>query len=182
MNNNTIINIVVGAVGLVGIGYAIGTHTKMAKISERLDQSIDKLAEDVEIDIPDEVIKKAIDKAVANEARRAAEKAANDAVAEVRRDIHRTVTDAVEKEYSVVKDSVLSEITASAAKIDTAKVRKDVEEAAKKAALEKFDANLGDILQKFSDDWDNTAKIYGAIKNMVTPTMSGSKEYVFRVG
>lgn len=51
-------------------------------------------------------------------------------------------------------------------------------------ALEKFDANLEDVIKKFSDDWDNTAKIYSAIKNVVAPapaSISG-REFVVRVG
>ena len=46
----------VGIAGLIGIGYAIGTHTKMAKISDMLDRSIDELARGTTVDIPEEVV------------------------------------------------------------------------------------------------------------------------------
>ena len=51
--SNEIINILFGLAGLVGIGYAIGTHTKLAKVSERLDRSIDEIADNMEFDIPE---------------------------------------------------------------------------------------------------------------------------------
>ena len=183
-NNNSTLNTIIGIAGLLGIGYGIAMHTKLSKISKRLDKSIDDLADNMEIDIPEEMVSKAIDKAVATAAKNAADRAANEAVNEVRRDIRSTVSNAVENEYQSIKDKVLSETTVAASKIDVAKVRADVEQAAKKAALEKFDVNLDGVLQKFSDDWDNTAKIYGAIKNMVTPTTTtrAPGEFVFKLG
>lgn len=59
------------AFGLVGIGYAMGTHSKMAKISEKLDRSIDDLAGSTPIDIPSGMIERAVEKAVAAEAKQA---------------------------------------------------------------------------------------------------------------
>lgn len=183
-NNNSIITTIIGVAGLVGLGYGFAMHTKLSKVSERLDRSIDSLADDMEIDIPEELVNKAVEKAVASAVKTAVDKATNEAVNEVRRDIRREVANAVEKEYDSVKDNVLKEVTVAASKIDVVKVRKDVEEAAKKMALEKFDANLEGILEKFSSDWDNTAKIYSAIKNMVAPTPapSSNREFVVRVG
>ena len=183
MSNNSTFTTILGVAGLLGLGYGIAMHTRLSKISKRLDKGIDDLADNMEIDIPEEMVKKAIDKAVATATRNAADRAANEAVNEVRRDIQREVANAVEKEYQSVKDKVLAEITVAASKIDEAKVRHDVEQAAMKAALDKFDVNLDGILKKFSDDWDNTAKIYGAIKNMVTPTTTRAPgEFVVKLG
>ena len=186
-SNNSIISTLIGAAGLIGLGYGLAMHTKIAKVSERLDQSIDSLADNMEIDIPDELINKAVDKAVSAAAKNAVSIATNNAVAEVKHDIRVKVSAAVEKEYESIKDNVLKEIIVATSKIDESRVRREVEKAAKEAALKKFDDNLDDILEKFNGDLDNTAKIYSAIKNVLntsTPAQvtPSPKEYVFRVG
>lgn len=181
MVRNSTINILIGLAGLVGVGYAIGTHTKMAKIAAKLDHSIDDLAADTEIDISETLINKAVEKAAKDEARRAVEAATREAVEQVKNDIHSKVQREVEKEYDTIKDSVLKEITVSASKIDTNRVRRDVEEAAKKAALEKFDDNLDDILEKFNKDLDNTSKIYGSIREALSKDTNSSKGFVVRL-
>lgn len=180
--NNEVINILFGIAGLVGVGYAIGTHTKLAKISERLDRGIDELSDNMEIDIPEELINKAIDKAVQVEVRRAVETAANNTVAAMKKDIHAQVKSAIDDEYDTLKDSVLKEITNEAAKIDASRVRRSVEEAAKKAALEKFDDNLDDILEKFNDNLDNTSRIYSSIRDTLTKNTDSNKEFTVRLG
>lgn len=181
MTKNDVFSIIFGIAGLVGIGYAIGTHTKMAKISERLDRSINDLADNVEFDIPEKLVDKAIEEAAKNEARRAVEIATRETVEQVKNDIHTKVQREVDKEYDNIKESVLKEITVSASKIDASKVRKDVEEAAKKTALDKFDDNLDDILEKFNKDLENTSKIYGSIREALTKDSSSSKGFVVRL-
>lgn len=181
-NKDTFLATLGCAIGLVGAGWALAMRTKLAKISERLDQSIDDLANDMEIDIPEEMVNKAVEKAVAAESKKAVEKATSEALAELKRDIHKTVSGEVEKEYAHLSKSVLQEITDAAAKIDVAKVRRDVERAAEKAALDKFDDNLDDILKKFNDNLDNTSKIYNSIAGTMSKRTDGAKEYVFRVG
>lgn len=180
--NNEIINILFGIAGLVGVGYAIGTHTKLAKISERLDRGIDELSDSMEIDIPEELVNKAIDKAVQVEVRRAVEKAANDTVASMKKDIHAQVKSTIDDEYDNLKDAVLKEITNEAAKIDASRVRRSVEEAAEKAALEKFDDNLDDILEKFNDNLDNTSRIYSSIRDTLTKNADSNKGFTVRLG
>lgn len=178
MTKNDIFATLLGIAGLVGIGYAIGTHTKMAKISERLDRSINDLADNMEIDIPEKLIDKAVEEAAKNEARRAVEEATKEVINQIKNDIHTKVQREVDKEYDSIKDSVLKEITVSASKIDTSKVRKDVEEAAKKAVLDKFDDNLDDILEKFNKDLDNTSKIYSSIRDAITKESTSGKQFV----
>lgn len=167
--------------GLVGIGYAMGTHSKMAKISEKLERSIDDLAGNTPIDIPSGMIERAVEKAVALEAKQAVSKATDVAIVAVRRDIHKQVTDAVESEYSNIKNTVLDELVAEASKIDAKRVRADVERAAKEIALEKFDDNLDDILQKKNEELENVIKIYKAVANAVAPTRSNDNEVVLRL-
>lgn len=167
--------------GLIGIGYAMGTHSKMAKISEKLDRSIEDLASDVPIDIPNDMIERAVEKAVAAEAKQAVSKATDAAIVAVKRDIHKQVTDAVESEYSNIKETVLEELVTEASKIDAKRVRADVERAAKEIALEKFEDNLDDILQKHNDELENVTKIYKAIADTVAPTKSNDNEVVLRL-
>ena len=91
MTKNDLFGILFGVAGLVGIGYAIGTHNKMAKISDRLDRSINDLADNVEFDIPEKLIDKAVEEAAKNEARRAVEDATREAINQVKNDIHTKV-------------------------------------------------------------------------------------------
>ena len=183
MNNKFNIDGLIGiagfAAGLIGIGYALGTRSKMAKISEKLDRSIDELASDIPVDIPQDMIERAVEKSVAYEVKQCVSKGMDAVSADIKRDIHKQVKDAVEGEYSNIKETVLDELVNEAAKIDVTRVRRDVEAAAKKMALEKFDANLEDVLEKFNDNLDNTSRIYKSIAN--TMIKSNDREMVFRL-
>lgn len=181
MTKNVFINCLFGAAGLVGIGYGVCAHTKLAKVSELLGKSIDDLADDTEIDIPEELINKAVEKAVQAEAKRAVERATNETISDMRKDIYTEVQKEVNKEYDSIKDSVLKAITTSASKIDVFKVRRDVEEAAKKVALDKFNDNLDDILEKFNENLDNTSRIYSSIRETFTKSSNSGKEFVVRL-
>lgn len=181
MTKNDFINYLFGAAGLIGVGYGICAHTKLSKVSNRLDKSINDLADGTDIDIPEELVNKAVEKAVQAEAKRAVERATNESIATLKEDIHSEVTKEVNREYDDLKAAVLKEITASAAKIDTARVRRDVEEAAKEAALEKFDDNLDDILEKFNENLDNTSRIYSSIRETLTKSSNSGKEFVVRL-
>lgn len=168
--------------GLVGLGYGLAMHTKMAKIGEKLDCSIEDLANKTDIDIPDDMIERAVEKAVNREVRDAVKKASDAAVTAVKRDIHKQVADTVEAEYSDIKDKVLEELINEAAKIDAKRVRADIEKAAKEIALEKFEANLDDILDKHNTELENVTKIYKAIADAVAPTnRSNDNEMVLRI-
>ena len=179
--NNEIIRILFGISGLVGIGYAIGTHTKLAKVSERLDRSIDEIANNMEFDIPEELVNKAVEKAVEAEAKRAVELATRESITALKREIHSQVSTTVNNEYGNLKDSVLKEITSEAAKIDVSRVRRDIEKAAEEAALEKFDDNLDDILEKFNNSLDSTSRIYSSIRDAITKSSDSGKEFVVRL-
>lgn len=181
MRNDNMVNILFGIVGLVGIGYAIGTHTKMAKISDRLDKSIDELANGVEVDIPDEIINKAVEKAIDSEAKRAVELATKETIVNFKNEIHNQVRTSIQDEYDKIKESVLNEVSAEAAKIDISRVRRDVERYAKEAAVKKFDDNLDNILEKFNDNLNNTSRIYSSISNAIIKNSDPGKEFVVRL-
>lgn len=185
MNNNKFdgfVGLVGITVGLIGVGYALGTHSKMAKISENLDRSIEDLASRTPVDIPNDMIERAVEKAVAYEVKQAVSKTTDSVIAEVKRDIHKQVSDAVEGEYSSIKDSVLEELVSEAAKIDAKRVRSDVERAAKTRALEKFDDDLDDILENFNDQLKSTSRIYTSIADTMSGYKSNNRETVLRIG
>ena len=180
--NNNFTTAISCIIGLAGIGYAMFTHNKMAKISAKLDKGIDELADNVDVDISEEMIKKAVEKAVAEETKRAVTKATNDIMYEAKEDIRVSVAAAVNTEYARIQESVLKEITASAARIDVDKVRRDVEKAAEEAALKKFDANLDDVLKRFNANLDKTDRVYDVIRTMMTPNTNLNREFILKLG
>lgn len=179
-NKDAIIGVVGGILGLLGLGYGIAMHTKLSKVSERLDTSINDLAGNMEIDIPESLVNKAVEKAVAVEAKKAVATAANEAMDELKRDIHRNVSAAVDKEYNHIKDTVLAKVTEEAAKIDVTRVRREIERKAEETALAKFNDNLDDILTRFNDNLNNVSKIYSSMAGMAT--RNPDKEVVFKLG
>lgn len=183
MNNNKfdgIVGLVGITIGLVGIGYALGTHSKMTKISENLNRSIDDLASKTPIDIPDSMIERAVEKAVALEVKQAVSKVTDEVTVELKRDIHKQVCDAVEDEYSKIKDAVLDELVTEASKIDAKRVRSDVERAAKTQALEKFNDNLEAITEEYKGYLESVSKIGKTFADAVTH--QDRKETVLRIG
>ena len=179
--NKSIFNTILGIAGAAGITYAITMHTKYAKVGERLDVALNDLAGSIEIDVSDVIINQAVEKAVNTAVKDAITKATNEAVAEVRTDIRRKVGEAVNKEYESVKDSVLSEITTAAAKIDVEKVQKSIEEKAEKIALKDFEAKLDGVVEKFKNDWNTAAKVCSTIQNMSGGYGSG-RDFVVKIG
>lgn len=177
-----IVGLVGVAAGLIGVGYAISSHSKMAKISENLERSIDELASNTPVDIPSDMIERAVEKAVANEVKQAVSKTTDRVLADVKRDIHKQVSDAVEEEYSNIKEVVLKELTDEAAKIDAKRVRSDVERAAKEHALEKFDSNLDNILENFNNQLNSTSRIYTSIAETMGKYKSNEGGTVLRIG
>lgn len=180
--NDSFVCLVGIAAGLIGVGYALGTKSKMAKISERLDRSIDELAGNTTVDIPHDMVQRAVEKAVAEQVKQCVSKATDEVIVDVKRDVHKRVSDAVENEYSDIKSTVLKELTEEAAKIDAARVRGDVERAAKEHALKKFDADLGDILNNYNEQLKNTGRIYTSIADAMTGYRPAGKETVLRIG
>ena len=165
--------------GLIGVGYAIGTHSKMAKISDNLDRSIEELASNTPVDIPNDMMQRAVEKSVAYEVKQAVSKTTDRIIGDVKRDIHKQVSDAVEAEYSNIKEVVLKELTDEAAKIDARRVRADVERAAKARALEKFDDNLDEITEEYKSYLESVSKIGKTFADAVT--QPSSRETVLRI-
>lgn len=166
--------------GIAGVGYGVAMHTKLAKVSQRLDKSINDLSDNMDIDIPEALVNQAVEKAVAAEAKKAVAKATSEALDTLKKDIHANVSVAVDQEYANIKDIVLKKATEEAAKIDVIRVRKDVEKAAQNAAMEKFNDNLDGILDNFNTNLQNVQKIYSSMAGMAT--RAPEKELTFKLG
>ena len=173
--NKDITNKVAGligfGVGMIGIGYAVGTKSKMEKIADKLDKSIDELSNDAPIDISDTVVKEAVRKAAEKEVRYTVRK-----ITET--ETRKQVSAIVDSEYSNIKDAVLTEVTNSAAKIDVNRVRGEVEKAAKAQALKKFDDNLDEIMTDYKNNLSNVTKIYKSFADAAVPS---PKETVLKI-
>lgn len=151
-NLELIVGIGVAIAGMIGIGYAIGTRSKMNTLCEKLDTSIDKLSDDIPVDIPEKLVSRAIENAVQREVAAAVKLATNE----------------VERQYTAISDGVTDEIAARVARIDEAKLRKEVVEKAKKQIADKFDDKLDDLLEEFNGNLQNVGKIYTSIAKSFT--------------
>lgn len=144
INTDSFVGIGICILGLVGVGYAIGVHSKMKVMCDRLDTSIDNLANNTEIDIPAKVIDQAVQKAV-------------------EREIESRVGTAVKAQYDAISDGVADQIAKNVARIDESKLKKEVVQKAKEQIAEKFDDKLDDLLEEFNGNLQNVGKIYKSI-------------------
>lgn len=178
---NTLIGTVGCIIGLVGIGYALGTHSKLSQISNRLGTTIDNLADSVEIDIPEEIVSRAVNKAVSDEAARAVSRATSMAMSEVRSDIQLQALNAVNNEYNCVKATVLQKITDAATRIDMSRVRKDIIEAACEKVVEKIEEDVDDIVEDIVDNLSSSSKLTRTIAKAIAENSDSGAELVFRL-
>lgn len=106
INADSFVGVGICILGLVGVGYAIGVHSKMKVMCDRLDTSIDNLANNTEIDIPAKVIDQAVQKAVERESYSAVKRATEEVVADAKREIESRVGTAVKAQYDAISDGV----------------------------------------------------------------------------
>lgn len=174
INTDSFVGIGICILGLVGVGYAIGVHSKMKVMCDRLDTSIDNLVNNTEIDIPAKVIDQAVQKAVERESysavKRATEEVMADAkrameevMADAKREIESRVGTAVKAQYDAISDGVADQIAKNVARIDESKLKKEVVQKAKEQIAEKFDDKLDDLLEEFNGNLQNVGKIYKSI-------------------
>lgn len=168
MSKTVDFDILVGAagwiVGLIGIGYAIGTHSKVNKLCDKLDCSVEDLVDNTDIHIPEETINRVVERAVAKRADYAVDRAIRAAVVKVQDEITNQVASAVNKECDRLEDSVKKEIKSQIRLIDISDLRREVKE----EAAEKLEESMDDILEKFNGDLENVSKIYSSIANAIT--------------
>ena len=184
-NKDGAIRLVIGfcglVVGLVGVGYAVGSRKKLSDVADKLNKSIDEISNDMEVDIPQCVIDKAVNKAVEREVERRVRVASKEAVTKVSTDIHNSVADSVNKAYSDIDRSVKTEIKKQIALIDIREARREVIAEAKKTVAEKFESDLDDILENYKDELATVSKIYKSIANAVNESKSNSNDNVIRL-
>ena len=130
-NLDLIVGIGVFVAGIFGVGYAIGTRSKVNRLCEKLDTSIDNLSDDIQVDIPDKMVQRAVEAAVKKEVAAAVKLATDEVIASAERDIRKEVTAEVERQYTTISDGVTTEIATRVARIDEGKLRKEVVEKAK---------------------------------------------------
>ena len=156
LNSDTLLSFGVFGLGLVAIGYAVGIHSRMKAVADKLDTSIDKIANDTEVEIPSKLIEQAVQKAVDRESYTAVRRATDVVVNSLKKEIGDQVSTAVKASYDSIADGVTSEIAKNVAKIDEARLKREVVTKAKEQIAEKFDDKLDDNLQ-------NVGKIYKSI-------------------
>ena len=158
LNTDSFVGVGICIVGLLGVGYAIGVHSRMKAVCDKLDTSIDRLANETEVDIPAKVIDQAVQRAVDRESYSAVKRATDEVVDDVKREIETRVGAAVKEHYDAISDGVTDQIAKSVAKIDESRLRKEVVQIA-----DKFDDKLDDILEEFNGNLQNVGKIYKSI-------------------
>ena len=163
LNSDTLLSFGVFGLGLVAIGYAVGIHSRMKAVADKLDTSIDKIANDTEVEIPSKLIEQAVQKAVDRESYTAVRRATDVVVNSLKKEIGDQISTAVKASYDSIADGVTSEIAKNVAKIDEARLKREVVTKAKEQIAEKFDDKLDDILDEFNGNLQNVGKIYKSI-------------------
>lgn len=154
-------------IGMIGVGYALGTRKKMNGICDKLDTSIDELSGNIAVSIPEHLIEKAVDQAVTRETEYEVKQATNRVVKDIEGEIKTEVSSAVSYERSRIHESVKKEIEKKVSNIDISSLKREVVDEAKEAAAEKLDSSLDDILEKFNDELHNVSKIYNSIAKAI---------------
>lgn len=163
LNTDSFVGVGICILGLLGVGYAIGVHSRMKAVCDKLDTSIDRLANEAEVDIPAKVIDQAVQRAVDRESYFAVKRATDEVVDDVKREIEARVGAAVKEHYDAISDGVTDQIAKSVAKIDESRLKKEVVQKAKEQIADKFDDKLDDILEEFNGNLQNVGKIYKSI-------------------
>ncbi|MCR5432354.1 MAG: hypothetical protein K6E95_07335 [Lachnospiraceae bacterium] len=163
VNLETVAGVGLAGLGLIAIGWALSTRSKMKEICEKLDISIDRMSENVEIEVPQKIVSAAIDRAVEREVYNAAKSAASIVRDDIEREVATRVRKEVESKYDDISKSVTDRIAENVAKIDESRLRKEVVEKAKQQIVDKFDGSLDGLLDDFNGNLRNVGKIYTSI-------------------
>lgn len=157
------------AVGLIGLGYALGTRNRFERVCNKIDKSIDEIADNIEVDIvPDKLIDKAIDKAINREVEKEVGKAIDKAIKDVKYDIHRDVERAIKNEYNDIKTKVSDEISKTVSNMDMKDFEAELKKKAQAELVKKFDHSLDNLLGEFSGNLKMISRVYGSVQNAIT--------------
>lgn len=181
MRNEWIIAMVGAAVGLAGLGYALGQRKKLNDISDRLDKSIDELSDTITVNVEDTVVKEAINKAVAREVSIVVPKAVKASVKHVEDDISKQVSDEIHSHFQEIRNDVEQEVHRKVTDIDISALKRDVIAAAKKDAADKLEGSLDDILEDFNRNLKNLSSVYQSMAQTMQGA-AGGKEVKLSLG
>ena len=174
MNTNQKISIAGVIFGVVSLGYSIYAQRKFKR------ELIQKISDGIQIDTSNDIVGAAINVAIDREISRTVGFASNEIVRNARRDIQEEVKSTIDDTFSNIKASVSTEVATQVANIDMRKLKKDVEEKAKDAIMEKFDGNLDSLLSDFNNNLQSVSKIYSSIAESMAKTKPS--EAVFKIG
>lgn len=172
---DTTITMIGAAIGMLGIGYAIGQRKKLNDISTKIDKSIDELSTNINVDLSDTVVERAVDRAVEKETTFAARRAVDKVVKDIETDINTQVKNAVNTTYSDIRKAVVDETAKKVSQIDIQSLKNEVVKEAKEEVARKFDGSLNDILEDFSRNLNHVSQIYQSIAR----TFPNGKELKF---
>lgn len=157
------LSIVSIALSAVAIGYTFLVQRKTDKVYSLIEKAIDDVSKDIPVDVSEAIVERAVEKAANRKIERAIDRASEETIEFINRNISQRVGSAIHKQYAELKDSVSSEIAKQVADIDISKLKRDVEQKAKEAIVEKFDGKLDSLLDDFNQNLSNVSKIYSSI-------------------
>lgn len=168
---DTVIGLAGVAVGLFGIGYAIGANKKLKDVSEVVGKSVDSMIADGKVDIPKELINETIKEQVSSkvdiEVQRKVKAACDNIVFDVKTSMYNKISDAAEKAVSSTYQSMEVEakerIRKELRNIDVSALKREVKAEAKDAVAEKLQASMDDILETYNSNLANVQNIYSSI-------------------
>lgn len=163
----TIIGGIGCALGMVGIGMAIGSGNQMKEAERALDASIHDMIRGGKIDIPDSMIQESVNRVVGlrtNEyVRDAISQEVNRVRSVARKDIESAVNEAVGKHCSDLEPDVKRALNKALEGIDISKLRDEAVKAASDKAAEKFDEDLKRVADNYASELQQVNKIYKAL-------------------
>lgn len=166
----------IATLGAIAVGsvcafiYSAVNGHRLKKVCEKLDKTVDDIAEsdDIEVDISSELVNMALEKAVKRETEYAVARATKEVKDEIKRDISDKVQREVNAQYNDIKSEVAREVKEKVGRIDINEIKKKVIADAKEAALDKFQNDLDDVLDDFSDKLESISNIYSKIEKRIT--------------
>ena len=168
---DTLIGLTGVAVGIFGIGYAIGANRKIKDVSEAVGKSVDNIIADGKVDIPqklvDETIKERVNSKVDYELQQHVKAACNNIVIDVKTSLYNKISDAAERAvdstYRSMESEAKEKIRKELRNIDISSLKREVKAEAKDAVAEKLQASMDDILDSYNSNLANVQNIYSSI-------------------
>lgn len=159
------------AIGLFGIGYAVGVNRKMKDVSEAVGKSVDDMIADGKVDIPkdlvDRTIKERVTEKVDYEIQRKVKATCDNIVIDVKTSMYNKISDAAERTvdstYRSMEVEAKEKIRKELRNIDISGLKREVKAEAKDAVIEKLQSSMNDILESYNSNLANVQSIYSSI-------------------